>query len=55
MHQNGFEFESNLKYYQQAARLLTSLASSKNEINYASAIEFVIMIFILMTLEMKSL
>ena len=28
MHENGFEFEANLKHYQQAVSLLTSLACS---------------------------
>ena len=29
MHENGFEFEANLKYYQQAVSLMTSLGCSK--------------------------
>ena len=28
MHENGFEFEANLRYYQQAVCLMTSLACS---------------------------
>ena len=38
MHENGFEFEANLKHYQRAVSLITSLACSIKEIKKAECI-----------------
>ena len=45
MHENGFEFEANLKHYQRAVNLMTSLPCSIRIwlnilIEHACAIEF---------------